>query len=105
MTTFQDWKKVVLKKDIKTKQKIHPNISDNNDTPNITYSGVLLGKAITAARLKCKLSQSALDQKCNFRTNTVNSYELGTCVYNHAQVDTLARVLNTPLPRPKRTKT
>ena len=106
MTTFQDWKKVVLRKETSKKGNvIAPELKkagdyDPDNMSEIKYSNQLLGRTIVRARTALKLKQSDLDKKCNFPINTCNSYEKGTAVYNHLQVNTMARVLNIRLPRP-----
>lgn len=106
MTTFQNWEKVVLKKETSKKGRPNPPVSkmvdeyDPDNMSEIKYSNQLLARTIVRARTALKLKQCDLDKKCNFPINTCNSYEKGTAVYNHNQVNTMARVLNTRLPRP-----
>jgi len=106
MNNFQNWEKTVLKKETGKKNNHTGHMMNRIDEydpdhiSDIKYSNKLLGQAIVRARTGMKLKQTDIDKKCNFSVNTCNSYEKGTAVYNHNQVNTLARVLNTRLPRP-----
>jgi ribosome-binding protein aMBF1 (putative translation factor) len=127
MNFDQDWKPVVLKKkkteeDKKKKESgetVRKNIQPNKqststmnkkdandfDPENIVKpvtSTKDLGIEIQKARLAKGLTQVALNNLCNFPSNTIRDYENGSAKVMAEQINTMNRILEVKLPRPSK---
>lgn len=106
----QDWKKVVLSKNAKTKtNNNHGNnekkLVDKFDPENQTKLNVSnheLANAIRKIRSEKKMSQSEVDKSCDFPKNTVRDYENCKAVIDPNQLNKLNRLFGVKLPRPKK---
>lgn len=104
----QDWEKVVLTKKTKTAptfvhtEKKSVNNFDPEQQTKLTVSNLELANALRNTRTEKKISQSQLDQSCNFPKNTVRDYENCKAVINPNQLNKLNTVLGVKLPRPKK---
>lgn len=86
------------------------NDFDPENIQKVATSTHELGQAIASARSNLKsrsnpdrtMTQSELDQVCQFPKNTVRDYENGTGKIVSGQLNTLNRVLGVVLPRPKK---
>ena len=120
MSTFQDWKPVVLRK-APPKPSPHPSgpvpsQTGNKQAPNAsvnmkrldedeTYSPPMmtraLGQQIANGRSRLRLTQEQLAQKCSIPLSVIRDYERGQGVYNRSYLDPLCKLLDITLSRPK----
>lgn len=118
MSTFQDWKPVVLRKDPPkpSSRPLGPPQSGNKQTSNASvnmkrldeddsYAPPMmtraLGQQIINGRSRLKLTQEQLAQKCSIPLSVVRDYERGQGVYNRTYLDPLCKLLDITLSRPK----
>jgi ribosome-binding protein aMBF1 (putative translation factor) len=111
--SHQDWNPVVfnnknnLKEEnnkVKPPSIIHsePKVKLTNDGEEIiTIKNVTktMSDIIKAKRNELKLTQKELAQKCNLDVKIINDIEKGGCIYNAQQINIIAKILNTKIPR------
>lgn len=100
----QDWETVVLSKTIKVESKPTKEKEKEKEEVPLPSVSVELKVAIQQARLSMKLSQKDLAAKMCVPAAVIHSYENGTAIPNNAFVAKIEKVLNTKLPRIKKTK-
>jgi putative transcription factor len=101
MKQEQDWQTVVLTKTIPVTQKSVTKEKEDAPLPTISVD---LKIAMQQARMAAKLGQKELAAKMCVPTQVIHSYENGTAIPNNAFIAKIEKVLNTKLPRIKKTK-
>lgn len=110
MSSFshQDLKTVVIKRKTKTNRnytgngKKQHNEFDPDRPSKVKVSNRTLANAIQKARTEKKMSQTDVDNACNFPKNTVRNYENCKAVINPNQLNKLNRLFGVKLPRPRK---
>lgn len=120
MSTFQDWKPVVLRKappkpspgpsgpvfsQTGNKQSSNSSVNmkrlDEDDSYSPPMMTRALGQQISNGRSRLRLTQEQLAQKCSIPLSVVRDYERGQGVYNRSYLNPLCKLLDITLARPK----
>lgn len=104
MAAPQDWKPLVLRKDvggggpsqqIRESTGVNMKLLETDDEsytpPTITRD---MGLQISQARNKLKLSQEQLANKCHIPVSVVREYEQGKGLYNRKYLDPICKLLS-----------
>ena len=115
----QDWKPVIIRKNIKNvkktvvtskknvisdEQRRKIKVENENETFKIEKVSMSFGKEMMKARCAKNFTQKTLAQRLNVKANIIANYEQGKAIPNNAFITKIERTLGVKLPRNSKKK-